>query len=99
MKVAICKAFADGTPDEAHDTLHEVGHTLEDLTSLASAGEEMSAEQLVSVEQAVEKLCSGSSQTGSKLAAGKTTDEVRNQPNRASVRHTARAKISAELRE
>ncbi|MFK7734474.1 MAG: hypothetical protein AB8B50_00500 [Pirellulaceae bacterium] len=59
MKTEICKAFAAGTPDEAHDSLHKVGQLLEDLPDLAAKVEGVSADRLSKVEAAVEKLFDG----------------------------------------
>ena len=56
MKSKICKAFADGTPEDAHDELHDVGHSLEKLPELAAAKSNLSAEQLASVNTSVEAL-------------------------------------------
>lgn len=58
MKETICKAFKDETPGDAHDALHEVGHTLEKLPELAKA-EGLTDEQLASVKSAVESLFDG----------------------------------------
>lgn len=59
MKTTICKAFADETPDAAHDELHEIGHLLEEIPELAAKVDGISKEQIAKVEAAVEKLFEG----------------------------------------
>ncbi len=59
MKTQICKAFADGVPDDAHHALHDVGHSLEKLPELAAKEGKFSAEQLAVVKEAVEALFDG----------------------------------------
>jgi uncharacterized phage infection (PIP) family protein YhgE len=58
-KEKICKAFEQGTPDEVHDTLHQVGHLLEDLPQLATQGRELSTETVTEIQQSVESLFDG----------------------------------------
>jgi hypothetical protein len=58
-KEKICVAFEQGTPDEAHDALHQVGHMLEDLPQLATQGRELSTETVSAINQAVESLFDG----------------------------------------
>jgi len=58
-KEKICKAFEQGTPDEAHDALHQVGHMLEELPQLATQGRELSTDTVTQIDQAVESLFDG----------------------------------------
>ena len=55
MKIQIRDGFAAGNVDAAHGPLHEVGHVLENLATLAKSAD-LSEEQLANVEQAKEKL-------------------------------------------
>ena len=51
----ITAAFASGTPEQAHDDLHEIGHTIESLPELAEkAG--LSGDALDTVNQVTEEL-------------------------------------------
>lgn len=59
MKDKICKAFADGTPDDAHDELHQAGHLLEDLPAMASKQLSLGEEAMGKVDAAVEALFDG----------------------------------------
>ncbi|MEM8736246.1 MAG: hypothetical protein AAGG44_18595 [Planctomycetota bacterium] len=74
MKSNICKAFANKTPDDAHDELHEVGHLLEEMPSLAAKVEGISKEQLAKVEAAVEELFDGFSELDGTLHGGADVD-------------------------
>jgi hypothetical protein len=74
MKSEICKAFADGTPDDAHDALHEVGHSLEELPGLAAKEGDLTAEQLSAVETAVEALFDGFGELDGTLHGGGEVD-------------------------
>lgn len=59
MKTVICKAFAEQTPDDAHDALHDVGHLLESIPDLASKDLELESEAMASLDAAVEALFDG----------------------------------------
>lgn len=59
MKTVICKAFAEGTPDDAHDALHDVGHLLESLPELASKDLKLDQAAMTSLDAAVEALFDG----------------------------------------
>lgn len=59
MKTKICKAFSDGTPDDAHDALHDVGHALEELSKTAGKEADVTPEQLEKVKTQVEALFEG----------------------------------------
>lgn len=59
MKTTICKAFADGTPDDAHTPLHNVGHALEELSEMAKKEADVTPEQLEAVKAQVEVLFEG----------------------------------------
>lgn len=67
MKTEICEAFKNETPDDAHGQLHEIGHLLEDLPTLAVKGKELSPEEISQVEQAVEALYDGFGKLDSSL--------------------------------
>lgn len=55
LRDGVSKAFADGDEDAAHGPLHEVGHLLEQVSSLA-ASSELSAEAKAGVEKNVDAL-------------------------------------------
>lgn len=55
MRGVIAKAFADGDLDAAHDPLHEVGHVLDELVSLAKK-DGVSEEGISAIESAVNTL-------------------------------------------
>lgn len=74
MKDSICKAFADGTPEEAHDALHEVGHMLETLPSLASKELKLDDESMKSLDAAVEALFDGFGQLDETFHGGEEVD-------------------------
>ncbi|HBE68086.1 MAG TPA: hypothetical protein DDW52_08045 [Planctomycetaceae bacterium] len=59
MKDTICKAFADGTPNDAHHELHEVGHILEDLPAMAGKQLSLSEDAMGKLDAAVEALFDG----------------------------------------
>ena len=59
MKDSICKAFADGTPQDAHGALHNVGNLLNALPDLVAAKGDVAPEQMSKVEAAVEQLFDG----------------------------------------
>ncbi|MEC8556376.1 MAG: hypothetical protein VXZ82_15310 [Planctomycetota bacterium] len=59
MKTKICKAFSDGTPNDAHDALHDVGHALEGLSKTAGKEADVTPEQLEKVKVQVEALFEG----------------------------------------
>lgn len=71
MKTKICKAFKDGTPDDAHAALHDVGHLLEELPELAAKGGELSEEQVSKMNAAVEALFDGFGKLDSTMHGGK----------------------------
>lgn len=74
MKTAICKAFADGTPEDAHNLLHDVGHSLEKLPELAAEQGGLTADQLSAVNTAVEELFDGFGQLDDTLHGGDEVD-------------------------
>ena len=74
MKVLICKAFADGSPDDAHDQLHDVGKLLEKMPELAAEGGDLAAEKLTEIDQAVEELFDGFGQLDGTLHGGDAVD-------------------------
>lgn len=55
----IIQAFEAGTPDDAHDALHEVAHLLEDLPETLAKNKEFPAESMTVVNAAVERLFNG----------------------------------------
>ena len=55
LQVVICKAFNAGTPEDAHDDLHSIGHALGKLPDLA-ADHDLSPEQVKSVETCANNL-------------------------------------------
>jgi hypothetical protein len=55
FKTQIQTAFEGGTPDDAHDALHEVGHVLGELPELAAKVTE-DADKKKAVSEATEKL-------------------------------------------
>lgn len=59
MKKAICKAFADQTPEDAHDGLHDVGRLLESIPELASKDLKLDQSAMTSLDAAVEALFDG----------------------------------------
>lgn len=74
MATKICKAFADGTPDDAHDALHEVGHSLEKLPALAAKEGKLNEEQMTLVNEAVEALFDGFGKLDDTLHGGEEVD-------------------------
>jgi hypothetical protein len=74
MATKICKAFADGTPDDAHDALHEVGHSLEKLPVLAAKDGKLTEEQMTVVNEAVEALFDGFGKLDDTLHGGDEVD-------------------------
>lgn len=74
MKITICKAFADGTPENAHDLLHDVGHSLEKLPELAAKKSELTSDQLSKVNSAVEELFDGFGQLDDTMHGGEEVD-------------------------
>ncbi len=74
MKTSICEAFANGTPDDAHDALHKIGHSLEHLPELAAKGGELSEEQLAKVGTSVEALFDGFAKLDDTLHGGAEVD-------------------------
>lgn len=74
MKNKICQAFANGTPDDAHDTLHDVGRSLEKLPELAAEEAKLSNEQLAAVNEAVESLFDGFGKLDDTMHGGEEVD-------------------------
>lgn len=74
MKTKICKAFADGVPDDAHDALHDVGHSLEKLPELAAKEGKFSADQLATVKESVEALFDGFGKLDDTMHGGAEVD-------------------------
>lgn len=74
MATTICKAFADGTPEDAHDALHEVGHSLEKLPALAAKEGKLTEEQMTVVNEAVEALFDGFGKLDDTLHGGEEVD-------------------------
>lgn len=76
MKTKICKAFADGVPDDAHDALHDVGHSLEKLPELAAKEGKFSADQLATVKESVEALFDGFGKLDDTMHGGAEVDAI-----------------------
>lgn len=78
MNQAIAAAFAANDPDAAHDPLHEVGHVLDELPSLAKK-QALSDEALAAIGSAVEKLFNAFGKVDEKFHGGEgaTYDEVK----------------------
>jgi hypothetical protein len=74
MKTQICKAFADGQPDDAHGALHDVGHSLEKLPELAAKEGKFSANQLAIVKESVEALFDGFGKLDDTMHGGAEVD-------------------------
>lgn len=74
MATQICKAFSEGTPDDAHDALHEVGHSLEQLPELAAKEGKLNEEQMTVVNEAVEALFDGFGKLDDTLHGGEEVD-------------------------
>ena len=74
MKETICSAFAKETPEDAHDELHEVGHTLEKLPELAGKSKELAADQQSEVNRLVEVLFDGFGKLDDTLHGGEAVD-------------------------
>lgn len=74
MKTSICKAFNDGTPEDAHDLLHEVGHALGKIPDLAAKQNRLTADQTSEVNVAVEALFDGFGQLDDTLHGGEEVD-------------------------
>ncbi|GAB5405552.1 MAG: hypothetical protein Aurels2KO_37830 [Aureliella sp.] len=74
MKEVICEAFANGTPDEAHDALHGVGHLLESLPELASKELSLDEGAMESLDAAVESLFDGFGQLDETFHGGDEVD-------------------------
>jgi len=74
-RAEIKEAFLKKQPEDAHDALHEVGHSLESLTNLAGATTE---EAKQSVKKAVDELfeCFGAMDDTLHGKTGKSYDEV-----------------------
>lgn len=74
MKTVICKAFADETPDDAHDALHDVGHLLESLPELASKDLKLDEAAMTSLDAAVEALFDGFGKLDETFHGGEEVD-------------------------
>ena len=74
MTKAICQAFTEGSPEDAHDTLHGVGHSLEKLPELAAKEDKLSPEQLIAVKEAVDALFDGFGKLDDTLHGGEEVD-------------------------
>ncbi len=74
LATQICKAFADGTPDDAHGALHDVGHSLEKLPALAAQEGKLTEEQMTVVNEAVEALFDGFGKLDDTLHGGEEVD-------------------------
>jgi len=74
-RAEIKEAFSKKQPEDAHDALHKVGHSLESLTNLAGATTE---EAKQSVKKAVDELfkCFGEMDDTLHGKTGKSYDEV-----------------------
>jgi len=74
---AIKEAFANKKPEDAHDSLHEIGHTLEAIASLAVTPASSDADKQ-SVKKAVDELfeCFGAMDDTLHGKTGKSYDEV-----------------------
>jgi len=74
---SIIDAFKGGTPDDAHDALHEIGHVIEELPELAMK-EKFSAELNEKVNSATEKLMNafGTLDDSMHGGKGKSLDDV-----------------------
>lgn len=73
----ITTAFANGTPDDAHDELHEIGHVIECLPELAKKAN-LSGEQKKSVAEITESLMDAFGELDGTLHGGKevNVDEI-----------------------
>ncbi|MEO1614229.1 MAG: hypothetical protein AAFV88_00175 [Planctomycetota bacterium] len=69
----VTTAFADGTPDDAHDELHEIGHAIESLPGLASKSS-MTDEQQETVRLATESLMDAFGELDGTLHGGDEVD-------------------------
>ncbi|QDV23212.1 hypothetical protein [Aureliella helgolandensis] len=74
MTTEICQAFVDGSPEDVHDTLHGVGHSLEKLPELAAKEGKLSPEQMTAVNEAVEALFDGFGKLDNTLHGGEDVD-------------------------
>jgi len=73
MNTEISTAFADGKPMAADETVHSIGHTLEDVTSLAKKAL-MSEEDQNAIGVAVETLLDAFGKVDEKLHGGEGAD-------------------------
>jgi len=73
----ITTAFANGTPDDAHDELHEIGHVIECLPELAKKAN-LSGEQEKSVSEITESLMDAFGELDGTLHGGEevNVDEI-----------------------
>lgn len=65
-------AFESGSPDDAHEPLHEIGHVLEAIPDLATA--ELAADQAEKVNQAKAELFEAYGQVDDAMHKGETPD-------------------------
>jgi len=78
MNTVIAAAFASNDVDAAHDPLHEVGHVLDELPTLAKK-QELSDDAVAAIGAAVEKLFEAFGKVDAKFhdGEGATYDEVK----------------------
>ena len=74
MTAKICQAFVDGSPEDVHDTLHVIGHSLEKLPALAAKEGKLSPEQMSAVNEAVEALFVGFGKLDDTMHGGDEVD-------------------------
>ncbi len=74
LKGEICKAFGDDVPEDAHDALHSVGHSLERLSEFAPNEKQISSDELVSVKASIESLFDGFGKLDDTLHSDSTVD-------------------------
>lgn len=74
LNAKICASFNKGVPEDAHDALHDVGHTLERLPELAEKEGKLSPEQMSKLKNGVESLMDYFGQLDATLHDDKTVD-------------------------
>lgn len=74
MKEAICTAFLEDKAGDAHDHLHKIGHSLEELPALAAKDKELTEEQTAAVKSAVESLFDGFTKLDDVMHGGEGVD-------------------------
>jgi hypothetical protein len=70
---AIRDGFQSGSPEQAHDPLHEVGHVLEALPELA-ADADLSASDIEALQSAVDQMFAGYGAVDDAMHSGEEPD-------------------------